>query len=137
MSKTYLKSDHFNGGGSLLRGRAVPGLDLTVPAIRSKMGGRVAYTLCVSPEYLLKIAFVSHRAKGKASDIDAYQRLLKKSRLRSIREYIDEGGIFPTNIVVNIAESRWLTFERGKQEAEGKNSVFGWLNIRPADRPHI
>jgi DNA sulfur modification protein DndB len=77
---------------------------------------------------------VSHRAKGKASDIDAYQRLLKKSRLRSIREYIDEGGIFPTNIVVNIAESRWLTFERGKQEAEGKNSVFGWLNIRPAYR---
>jgi DNA sulfur modification protein DndB len=118
----------------LLRGRAVPGLELTVPAIRSKMGGRVAYTFCVSPEYLLKIAFVSHRAKGKASDIDAYQRLLKKSRLRSIREYIDEGGIFPTNIVVNIAESRWLTFERGKQEAEGKNSVFGWLNIRPAYR---
>jgi DGQHR domain-containing protein len=118
----------------LLRGRAVPGLELTVPAIRSKMGGGVAYIFCVSPEYLLKIAFVSHRAKGKASDIDAYQRLLKKSRLRSIREYIDEGGIFPTNIVVNIAESRWLTFERGKQEAEGKNSIFGWLNIRPAYR---
>jgi DNA sulfur modification protein DndB len=80
----------------LLQGRSVPGLELTVPAIRSKMAGSVAYTFCVSPEYLLKIAFVSHRAKGKPSDIDAYQRLLKKSRLNSIREYIAEGGIFPT-----------------------------------------
>jgi DNA sulfur modification protein DndB len=118
----------------LLEGRAVPGLEITVPAIKSRMAGVTAYTFCVSPEYLLKIAFVSHRARGKASDIDAYQRLLKKGRLRSIREYISEGGIFPTNIVVNIAETRWLNFDRGKQEAEGQNSTFGWLHIRPAYR---
>jgi DGQHR domain-containing protein len=118
----------------LLEGRSVPGLEIKVPAIRSKIKGSNAYTFCVSPEYLLKIGFVSHRAKGKPSDIDAYQRLLKKNRLRSIRQYIDEGGIFPTNIVVNVAESRWLQFERGKQEADGKSSTFGWLNIRPAYR---
>ena len=120
----------------LLEGRAVPGLEVTVPAIRSKIAGRVAYSFCVSPEYLLKIAFVSHRARGKASDIDAYQRLLKKSRLKSIRQYITDGGFFPTNIVVNIANSRWLTFDRGRQEAEaeGKSLVFGWLHIRPAYR---
>lgn len=118
----------------LLEGRAVPGLQLTVPAIRSRFAGGIAYSFNVSPEYLLKIAFVSHRAKGKASDIDAYQRLLKKSRLKSIREYIAEGGFFPTNIVVNIAEQRWLTFDRGKQEAESKSSIFGWLHIRPAYR---
>ena len=62
----------------LLRGRPIPGLELTVPAIKSRVGGGVAYSFSVSPEYLLKIAFVSHRAKGQASDIDAYQRLLKK-----------------------------------------------------------
>lgn len=118
----------------LLQGRNVPGLELRVPAIRSKMGASLAYTFSVSPEYLLKIGFVSHRSRGKASDIDAYQRLLKKSRLKSIRDYITEGGIFPTNIVVNIADSRWLQFERGKQEAETKSSVFGWLHIRPAYR---
>jgi DNA sulfur modification protein DndB len=66
----------------ILSGRAVPGLEITVPAIRSKMGGSIAYTFSVTPEYLLKIAFISHRAKGKASDIDAYQRLLKKNRLK-------------------------------------------------------
>jgi DGQHR domain-containing protein len=118
----------------LLGGRTVPGLELTVPAIRSKIAGGVAYSFCVSPEYLLKIAFVSHRAKGKASDIDAYQRLLKKGRLKSIRRYISEGGFFPTNIVVNIAESRWLSFDRGKQETDNKGSLFGWLHIRPAYR---
>jgi DGQHR domain-containing protein len=118
----------------LLEGRSVPGLEIDVPAIRSKMAGVTAYTFAVSPQYLLKIAFVSHRARGKPSDIDAYQRLLKKGRLKSIRQYISEGGIFPTNIVVNIANSRWLIFERGKQEAETKSAVFGWLRIRPAYR---
>src|SRR5258708_36175192 len=98
------------------------------------MAGGTAYTFSVSPEYLLKIAFVSHRAKGKASDIDAYQRLLKKGRLRSIRQYITDGGIFPTNIVINIAEHRWLTFDRGKQECEGKSSLFGVLYFQPAYR---
>lgn len=118
----------------LLEGRSVPGLEITVPSIRSRIAGGVAYSFCVSPEYLLKIAFVSHRARGRASDIDAYQRLLKKSRLRSIREYIAEGGFFPTNIVVNIAESRWLNFDRGKQQIEDKSSIVGWLHIRPAYR---
>lgn len=118
----------------LLQGRSIPSLEIKVPAIRIRMAGSVAYTFSVSPEYLLKIGFVSHRARGRASDIDAYQRLLKKSRLKSIRQYIDEGGIFPTNIVVNIAESRWLNFERGKQESDTKSSIFGWLHIRPAYR---
>jgi len=118
----------------LLAGRAIPGLELTVPAIKTKMGKFIAYNFSVRPEYLLKISFVSHRAKGKPSDIDAYQRMLKKSRLNRIRQYISEGGIFPTNIVVNIAQSRWLTFDRGKQESEDPNSTFGWLNIRPAYR---
>lgn len=120
--------------GDVLEGRAISGLELTVPAIRAKMGGFTAYTFSVSPEYLLKIAFVSHRARGAASDIDAYQRMLKKGRLRAIRQYISDGGIFPTNIVVNIGDSKWVNFDRGKQEAEQKTSTFGWLTLRPAYR---
>jgi DNA sulfur modification protein DndB len=118
----------------VLQGRGIPGLEIKVPAIRAKIGGSTSYSFSISPEYLLKIAFVSHRSRGKASDIDAYQRLLKRSRLKSIRQYITEGGIFPTNIVVNVADSRWLTFDRGKQEADDKSATFGWLNIRPAYR---
>lgn len=116
----------------VLPGYQVPGLQLMVPAVRAKMGGTRCYTFPVSPAYLLKIAYVSHRAKGKASDVDTYQRMLKKSRLTKIREYISNDGIFPTNIVVNF-HPRFLDFQRSKQEGEGETgAVFGWLSIRPA-----
>lgn len=119
----------------VLQDRPIPGLEITVPAVRMKMGGSTAYAFAISPEYLLKIAFVSHRAKGKASDIDTYQRLLKKSRLAAIGEYISDGGVFPTNIVVNISQQKYLEFNRGKQESSSEqNSRVGWLSIRPAYR---
>lgn len=118
----------------VLQGRAIPGLELRVPAIKTRMGSFTAYTFSTTPEYLLKIAFVSHRAKGTASDINAYQRMLKKKRLTQIKQYIGEGGIFPTNIVVNVGERRWLQFDRGKQESDDKNSTFGWLTLKPAYR---
>ncbi len=117
----------------MLPGKTVPGLAIRLPAIRSKMGGFHCYTFSISPEYLLKISYVSHRAKGKASDVTTYQRMLNKSRLKSIREYITEDGIFPTNIVVNLDKNR-LQFERIHQESAGEieNGICGWLDIRPA-----
>ncbi len=115
----------------LLPGKQIPGLSLVIPSVRTRMGGYTCYTFGVSPEYLLKIAYVSHRAKGKASDVDTYQRMLKKSRLRSIREYISNKGIFPTNIVINIP-NKWLSFQRARQEAEDRSATFGWLQLRPA-----
>ena len=113
----------------------IPGLEITIPAVRMKMGGSTAYAFAIPPDYLLKIAFVSHRARGKASDVHTYQRLLKKSRLLSIREYISDGGIFPTNIVVNISHSRHLEFHRGRQEdSSEQDSRLGWLTIRAGYR---
>ena len=82
--------------------RRIPGLTIRVPAIKTKMGKYNCYSFSVTPAYLLKLAFVSHRAKGKASDVDTYQRMIKKSRLKSIREYIMDDGVFQTNIVVSL-----------------------------------
>ena len=115
----------------LLPGREISGLSLDVPAVKTRMGGYSCYTFSMSPEYLLKIAYVSHRTKGKPSDVDTYQRMLKKGRLANIRDYISDGGVFPTNIVVNIPE-RWLRFERVKQESEDKTATVGWLRLKPA-----
>ncbi len=84
----------------MLPGRQIHGLGLTIPALESKMGRYTCYSFSITPAYLLKIAYVSHRAKGKATDVDTYQRMIKKSRLKKIREYITQSGIFPTNIVV-------------------------------------
>jgi DNA sulfur modification protein DndB len=117
----------------MLPGKTVPGLAIRLPAIRSKMGGFHCYTFSISPEYLLKISYVSHRAKGKASDVTTYQRMLSKGRLRNIKQYITDDGIFPTNIVVNLDKNR-LQFERIHQEstADPENGISGWLDVKPA-----
>lgn len=116
----------------MLPGKVVPGLEIRVPAIRTKMGGFKCYTFSILPEYLLKIAYVSHRSKGKQSDVSTYQRMLSRSRLKSIREYITQDGIFPTNIVINIDRNR-LQFQRiHKESSDAEDSgVCGWLDIRP------
>lgn len=117
----------------MLPGKGVQGLALRVPAVRTKMAGSYCYTFSISPEYLLKISYVSHRSKGQASDVNTYQRMLSRSRLAKIRQYISNDGIFPTNIVVNL-ESRRLRFERVHQEQTGDHDagVLGWLDIKPA-----
>lgn len=119
----------------MLPGKTVPGLEIKVPAVKTKMGPYNCYTFPISPEYLLKISYVSHRTKGKASDINTYQRMIAKSRLTAIRQYITEKGIFPTNIVVNL-EKKCITFQRVQQENEKDESdasgTLGWLHLRPA-----
>ncbi|HQZ14357.1 MAG TPA: DGQHR domain-containing protein [Acidimicrobiia bacterium] len=119
----------------MLPGKSVPGLTIRVPCVRTKMGSFNSYSFPISPEYLLKISYVSHRSKGKGSDVHTYQRMLSKGRLNKIRQYISEAGIFPTNIVVNLDKKR-LNFERVKQEHEKKDQdesgILGWLTIRPS-----
>jgi len=115
----------------MLPGKTVPNLEIRVPTIRTRMGGANCYTFSISPEYLLKIAYVSHRAKGKTSDVNTYQRMLSKGRLSRIRQYIEEDGIFPTNIVLNLEKGK-LGFQRSAQEADAstENGIAGWLDVR-------
>jgi DNA sulfur modification protein DndB len=108
----------------------IPNMDVVVPAIRSRMGKSEAYTFPISPADLLKIAYVSHRSKGKVTDVDTYQRLIKKSRLKSIRTYIEDGGYFPTNIVanMNVTSVSFSKAEVPKGHA-GVKGDFGWLRL--------
>lgn len=119
----------------MLPGKTISGLEIKVPAVKTKMGKYNCYTFPISPEYLLKISYVSHRSKGKASDIHTYQRMISKGRLRHIREYISNNGIFPTNIVVNL-DKKCIDFQRTKQENSTEETdasgTSGWLHIRPA-----
>jgi DGQHR domain-containing protein len=119
----------------MLPGKEVSGLAIRVPAVKTRMGGSNCYTFSISPEYLLKISYVSHRSKGKASDINAYQRMLQKSRLNKIKKYITEDGIFPTNIIVNF-EAKRLNFQKIKQEIgtteDADVGILGRLDIKPA-----
>ena len=116
----------------LMPGRRVKGLEISLPALSSRIGRHTCFTFSISPEYLLKIAYVSHRAKGKATDVDAYQRMVKKSRLKRIREYIDQNGVFPTNIVINIDGKRHVRFEPGKQQGGPEGAKYGVLHLTPS-----
>ncbi len=116
----------------LFRGKDIPGLQTRVPALRTKMGSLYCYTFAVRPQYLLKISYVAHRAKGKPGDIETYQRMVKKTRLKEIADFISADGLFPTNIVINFEDERGLHFDQGKQGGDTETGgVFGWLTLTP------
>jgi DGQHR domain-containing protein len=101
-------------------------LDIKVPATRGKMGGQTFYNFLIRPFDLLKIAFISHKQSRNIEDFETYQRMLNPRRLESIAMYIDNGGQFPTNIVINIKTKKDLRFD--KKEAIGESS-FGTLYL--------
>ena len=85
-----------------LEGQKVPALaGRSVPALRGKLGGRKCYSFVTTPNDLLKIAFVNHRTRKDPQALPSYQRLMSRSRLRNIGTYIEGGGFFPTNLLVN------------------------------------
>jgi DGQHR domain-containing protein len=106
--------------------QAIEGLNRSVPAVRGRIGGRRFYQFAIDPDRLLKIAFISHRQRLDADSVGAYQRMLRKSRIRAIREYIDGGGVFPTNIVVNFRSKR--RFDLSSDQASG-DVTFGTLYL--------
>jgi DNA sulfur modification protein DndB len=110
----------------LFSNEKIDGLDITVPATRGKMGGVTFYNFLIKPSDLLKIVYVSHKASRDIENLETYQRMLQPKRLKSIAAYIDEGGQFPTNIVINIKSKNDLRFDRIDKIG---NSSFGRLHL--------
>ncbi|MDB9823102.1 DGQHR domain-containing protein [Deltaproteobacteria bacterium] len=110
----------------IFRNEKIKGLSLVVPATRGKEGRTIFYNFLLKPYDLLKIAYISHKKGDDVDDFDTYQRMLTPSRLKKIGKYIDDGGQFPTNIVVNIKSPRSLRFD--KQETIG-TSAYGQLYL--------
>lgn len=106
----------------------IKGLELRVPATKGKMGNRTFYNFLMRPADLLKIAYVSRKASRSADDLEAYQRMLKPSRLKNIAAYIDSGGQFPTNIVVNMKSKKTVRFDQSEKVGD---TSFGVLYLPP------
>ena len=123
--------------GHMLSGQKVIGLTRKVLATRGKMGGEVFYSFLMKPDDLLKIAYVGHKASRDIENLATYQRMLQPSRLRKIAEYINAGGRFPTNIVVNLKTTkktnlRFDIMKKVGQEALGvlylpQNYASAWV----------
>ena len=112
----------------LLPGKRLSAADFEVPAIRTKVNGRFAYTFSAHPSDLLPIAYFAHRVHGKGPMTDAYQRMVKGSRIKSIKSYISDANFFPNNILINVTDRNCLRFERAKKQFQG-DVDFGMLYV--------
>ncbi|MBC8179892.1 DGQHR domain-containing protein [candidate division KSB1 bacterium] len=118
--------------GELFAGQNIPELKNKIPAIKGKVSaGHTIYSFCVDPEYLLKIGYILHRTDTNPETTQAYQRLVKKSRLNQIAKYIDRSGYFPNSIIINIEtkSSRGLRFDPASKIEHDGSTHFGILHL--------
>ncbi len=110
-----------------LKDQKIPEMEnVSVPAVRGKLGGRYFYSFVSTPKQMLKIAFVNHRSLNDPDGAPTYQRLVNRTRLRQIGRYILKGGYFPTNILVNFMTK--CRFDRIEKSPE-TDVVFGRLYL--------
>lgn len=116
--------------GFLFEGVTIPELSNEVPAIKASMGGLTYYSFSIEPDTLLKIGYVPHRNKSNKDKMETYQRLVKGSRLKSIKRFItEEGGFFPNSIIINIKSDRPLQFDKGPQKQCETKARLGVLHL--------
>lgn len=116
--------------GHMLGGQKIDGLSRQVIATRGRMGGDRFYTFLIRPNELLKIAYVSHKASRDIDNLATYQRMLQPHRLKQIAKYINDGGKFPTNIVVNLKAGKGSELRFEKLGKHG-DDVWGHLHLPP------
>lgn len=121
--------------GSLFAGVKIENMPTTVPAIRGNMGGHLYYSFAIEPSRLLKIGYVLHRNDANTDQMPTYQRVIKKARLRQIRQFIEKGGYFPNSIIISLEtkRNRKLVFDREsncQNETDSKTQI-GVLHLPP------
>lgn len=110
-----------------LKDQQIPELSgKTVPAIKGKLGGKSFYCFITTPRHLLKISFVNHRSLNDPEGAPTYQRLVSRSRMRDIGEFIKAGGYFPNNLIINF--TRAIRFDKVNQD-EVAGVTFGQLYL--------
>jgi DNA sulfur modification protein DndB len=109
--------------GRYLQNEKVEGLRAKVPATRGRVGKTTFYNFLISPHDLLQLSYISHMAKSSNDDLHTYQRMVKPSRLKAIGQYIDAGGTFPTNIVINFKRDD-LQFEQKESFGETATGIL-------------
>ncbi len=116
--------------GNLFSGQKIAALDEVIPAIQGKMGGLIYYSFSIEPEKLLKIGYILHRTDANRNDMPTYQRLIKKSRLKQIETFINDGGFFPNSVIISIdTNKKGLTFSLSNLQDENSISRIGLLTL--------
>lgn len=116
--------------GNIFAKQTISSLDEKVPAIEGKMGGLTYYSFVIEPDRLLKIAYILHRNKANHRMMPTYQRLIKKDRLKAIREYVNQGGYFPNSLIVSIdSNGRGVRFDAAQARNGDCPSRIGTLHL--------
>lgn len=115
--------------GSLFAKTKIRNMDNRVPAIRGKMGGYTYYAFSAQPETLLKIGYVLHRIDANDGLMPTYQRIIKKSRLKAVHEFIENQGFFPNSIVVSINSKKEPLFDLSEKQGNDDVAKCGILHL--------
>jgi DGQHR domain-containing protein len=111
-----------------LAGERIPGLSgIKVPATRGYFGPDKFYSFTISARHLLKIAFVNHQALNHPDSRPAYQRMINKARLQKIGKFIEDGGFFPTNILINFDQK--CSFDLLSEKTLAQDTKLGMLHL--------
>ena len=113
--------------GKLFEKTKIPELKNRVPAVEGKLGKFRYYSFSIEPLTLLKLSYVFHRTDVTEEAANAYQRLIKKSRINKIGEFIDNDGFFPNCIIIAINSERKPKFDlvhTPKHDAQTKIGVL-------------
>ena len=133
LAKHLGSSSRYQLLGRLFANQEIKNMDDRVPAIQGKMGGYTYYSFSIEPEKLLKIGYVLHRfdSGNNEGSAPSYQRIIKKNRLKQVRNFIDEGGYFQNSIIISIdTGGKGLVFDKSSLQASDKTiSKIGILHI--------
>ena len=117
----------------IFAGTEIPELDNRIPAIQGKMGGHTYYSFSIEPQKLLKISYVLHRNKANENMMPTYQRIIKKKRLKDIREFLDNQenpGYFPNSVIINIdTDGKKLNWDNASPQVSNAISKIGILHL--------
>lgn len=112
-----------------LEGQEVPALEnVKIPAVKGRFGPNTFYSFAISARHLLKIAFVNHQALDHPDSRPAYQRMINKGRIKKIGQFIENGGFFPTNLLINFSDK--CRFDPLSNTGSSEDRLkFGWLYL--------
>jgi len=100
---------------NLFSNREISDLSPKVLSVKGKIGGYTYYQFSIAPIDLMRISFVPHANADHS--LESYQRLVKPNRLKKIQKFIEEyGGLFPTNIVINLSTNKDIRFDSVKSD---------------------
>ncbi len=119
--------------GALFAGKKISNLEPLIPAICGSMGGYTYYSFAIEPARLLKMAYVLHRNRANSALMPTYQRLIKKSRLKKVASFVEDGGFFPNSIILNVETRKKngkLQFDLAGKGSKGSGAAtIGLLHL--------